>query len=294
MSETLQPSPKMPVIFVGHGSPMNAIEDNEFRRAWQRVGGYFGENGRWPNPQLVLCVSAHWLTKGWGLTAMQSPPTIHDFGGFTPELHAQQYPAPGSPGFAKQISKIIHQPTKLDYEAVNAYQEGQTEDAGENLFLDHQEWGFDHGTWSVLKPMFPLAEIPVIQMSIDYSAPMQSHFDLGHQLTKLRDLGVLIVGSGNTVHNLRSMVRSAPNTDAFDWNKAFDDWVAKCINERDLKGLMEFQKLGEIAKLAHPSFEHYLPILYTAGAVREDDTVEYFSDTYQAKSVAMRSVIWYQ
>lgn len=281
--EMLQPSLKMPVIFVGHGSPMNAIEDNEFRQAWQRVGGYFGEGARWPTPQLILCVSAHWLTSGWGLTAMPHPPTIHDFGGFPPELHAQQYPAPGSPEFATQISKIIKQPFK------GLGGKGE----GEDLFLDHEEWGFDHGTWSVLKPMFPSAKIPVIQMSIDYSASMQDHFDLGRQLTKLRELGVLILGSGNTVHNLRSMIRTAPSSEAFDWNKAFDDWVAKCINEGDLKRLMEFQSLGEIAKLAHPSFEHYLPILYAAGAAREDDKVEYFSDNYQAKSVAMRSVIWY-
>ncbi len=280
---TLRTSLKMPCIFVGHGSPMNAIEDNEFRRTWQKVGSYFGQGQRWPKPQLILCVSAHWLTRGWGLTAMDHPPTIHDFGGFPAELHAQQYPAPGAPGYAEQISKLIQQPAP-----------GQSSLAkGEDLFLDRQEWGFDHGTWSVLKPMFPEADIPVIQMSIDYSADMNTHFELGRQLSALRELGVLIIGSGNTVHNLRAMNRSAANTEAFDWNKAFDDWVASCINEGDLKRLMQFQSLGDIAKLAHPSYEHYLPILYVAGAAREDDRVEYFSETYQAKSVAMRSVIWY-
>ena len=284
---TLQSSPKMPVMFVGHGSPMNAIEDNEFRRAWQQVGGYFGTMGRWAKPQLILSVSAHWLTRGWGLTAMDHPPTIHDFGGFPSELHAQQYPAPGSPKYASQISKLI----KQHKSATGGLSEpGSTSD---DLFLDKHEWGFDHGTWSVLKPMFPDADIPVIQMSIDYSASMDAHFELGRQLSKLRDLGVLIIGSGNTVHNLRSMVRSAPSSEAFEWNKTFDDWVAQCIDSGHLDRLKHFQDLGDVAKLAHPSYEHYLPILYSAGAARDDDQVEYFSATYQAKSVAMRSVIWH-
>jgi len=270
-------------MFIGHGSPMNAIEDNEFRQSWQRVGAYYGEGRRWPKPQLILCVSAHWITRGWGLTSMKHPPTIHDFGGFPPELHAQQYPAPGAPVLAAQIARLIKQPAKASGRKL----------AVEDLFLDDHEWGFDHGTWSILKPMFPAADIPVIQMSIDYTADMQEHFELGRQLSQLRDSGVLIVGSGNTVHNLRSMIRTALNTEAFDWNKAFDDWVAECIDQGDLKRLMEFQSLGDIAKLAHPSYEHYLPLLYSAGAARLDDKVEYFSDKYQAKSVAMRSVIWY-
>jgi len=282
----------MPVMFIGHGSPMNAIEDNEFRQAWQRVGGYFAEGARFPRPQLILSVSAHWLTHGWGLTAMQSPPTIHDFGGFSSELHAQQYPAPGSTEFASQIAKLIQQP-RPNPNSSSSVSSNEPPSTGQDLYLDFQEWGFDHGTWSILKPMFPAADIPVIQFSIDYSAPMSTHFELGQQLSKLRELGVLIIGSGNTVHNLRAMIRSAPNWEAFEWNKAFDDWVAKCIDDGQLTRLMEFQSLGEIAKLAHPSFEHYLPILYAAGAAREDDKVEYFSETYQAKSVAMRSVIWY-
>ena len=280
LPKNLLPTPKMPVMFVGHGSPMNAIEDNEFRRTWQRIGGYFGDNLRWPKPQLILCISAHWLTRGWGLTAMQNPPTIHDFGGFPAELHSQQYPTPGSPELAKLIAGMLKQPE-------NGF------GTGEYLQLDHSEWGFDHGTWSVLKPMFPLADIPVIQMSIDYNAKMQSHFELGVQLRKLRQLGVLIVGSGNTVHNLRSMIRSAPNTEAFDWNKRFDDWVGDCIDTGNLAKLVEFQSLGEDAVLAHPSYEHFLPILYTAGAVLEGDQIEYFNKTYQAKSVAMRSVLWH-
>ena len=277
---SLQPSPQMPVIFVGHGSPMNAIEDNEFRQSWVKLGGSFGENRRWPKPQLILSISAHWLTRGWGLTAMALPLTIHDFGGFPTELHEQQYPAPGAPELAKQISQMIKQPE-------NGF------GTGENLQLDYDQWGFDHGTWSVLKPMFPDANIPVIQMSMDYHAHMQRHFELGLQLKELRQLGVLIIGSGNTVHNLRSMVRSAPNTEAFDWNKRFDEWVGGCIDSGNLRELTQFQSRGEDALLAHPSYEHFLPILYTAGATEQNDRVEYFNNTYQAKSIAMRSVIWY-
>ncbi len=259
---------------------MNAIEDNEFRQSWVKLGGSFGENRRWPKPQLILSISAHWLTRGWGLTAMALPLTIHDFGGFPTELHEQQYPAPGAPELAKQISQMIKQPE-------NGF------GTGENLQLDYDQWGFDHGTWSVLKPMFPDANIPVIQMSMDYNAHMQSHFELGLQLKELRQLGVLIIGSGNTVHNLRSMVRSAPNTEAFDWNKRFDEWVGGCIDSGNLRELTQFQSRGEDALLAHPSYEHFLPILYTAGATEQNDRVEYFNNTYQAKSIAMRSVIWY-
>lgn len=302
----LLPSPVMPVIFVGHGSPMNAIEKNIYNQTWQRIGAYFEDAyehtqvpRRWPKPQLILSVSAHWLTRGWGLTAMQNPPTIHDFGGFPTELHQQQYPAPGAPQIAKHIAHLIQQPgLGAEHE-----EEGNKADDPEkqrtnharssDLFLDTQQWGFDHGTWSVLKPMFPKADIAVIQLSIDYHASMSTHFDMGVQLRQLRSLGVLIIGSGNTVHNLGAMDRFADESQAYDWNKAFDDWVAACIDSKDLRRLETFQNLGALAKLAHPSYEHFLPILYTAGAACPEDRVEYFNDTYQAKSVAMRSVIWY-
>ena len=211
---------------------------------------------------------------------MPNPVTIHDFGGFPEELFAQQYPAPGAPDLAKQISEMIKQPE-------NGLGTSQ------HLELDYDQWGFDHGTWSVLKPMFPLADIPVVQMSMDYNAEMKSHFELGLQLSQLRQMGVLIIGSGNTVHNLRSMVRGAPHTQAFDWNMRFDDWVGRCIDSGNLRELTEFLKRGEDAVLAHPSYEHFLPILYTAGASLKEDRVEYFNKTYQAKSIAMRSVIWY-
>jgi 4,5-DOPA dioxygenase extradiol len=301
--DSFQPSPLMPVMFVGHGSPMNAIEDNEFRKTWQQVGQYFGVAARWPRPQLILCISAHWLTRGWGLLGMERPVTIHDFGGFPAQLHAQQYPAPGAPTFAKQIASMIQQPNSVQGPC--------------DLFIDHSDWGFDHGSWSVLKPMFPHADIPVIQMSMDYDAPANVHFELGQQLRRLRSLGVLIVGSGNTVHNLPAMQRSALNTQAFDWTQQFDDWVGRCIDSAQLRRLTHFQtdpSVSAVSSLAHPSYEHFLPLLYCAGAAdcvgsdrlqgegREGEKssedvvgsrVEYFNLSYQAKSIAMRSVIWH-
>jgi len=270
---SLTPTARMPVLFLGHGSPMNAIEDNEFRRSWQALGAEFGV--KWPKPRLILCISAHWLTQGWWLTAMARPKTIHDFGGFPQELFDQQYPAPGAPEAAQQISQVIHQP-------------------GTNspLALDRQEWGFDHGTWGVLKPMFPQADIPVIQLSMDYHRPPAEHFALGRQLKGLRERGVLIAGSGNIVHNLRAMQRSATSSQAYDWTKEFDRVTAEHIEQGRLEALQDFQSLGPVAQLAHPTHEHYLPLLYTAGAVDATEAPQFFNASFQGASVSMRSVIW--
>jgi 4,5-DOPA dioxygenase extradiol len=267
--QSLAASPRMPVLFLGHGSPMNAIEDNAFRRSWQALGAEFGK--AWPRPQLILCVSAHWLTRGWHLTAMAQPRTIHDFGGFPQALFDQQYPAPGAPGVARQIAAGIAQP---------------------KVGLDEAEWGYDHGTWSVLKPMFPGADIPVIQLSMDYSRPPAEHFALGQQLKALRDRGVLLVGSGNVVHNLRAIRREAGPMQAYDWNFEFDAWTAKQVEQGALAELATFQTLGQVAQLAHPTHEHYLPLLYAAGAADPGEPVRFFNDRYQAGSIAMRSVAW--
>ncbi|MES2398515.1 MAG: 4,5-DOPA dioxygenase extradiol, partial [Pseudomonadota bacterium] len=186
---SLKKSERMPVLFLGHGSPMNAIGDNEYRRSWQALGKDFGT--KMPRPQLILCISAHWLTEGWWVTAMDKPKTIHDFGGFPQELFDQQYPAPGDPAAARAISQLVRQR------------------GSQPLGLDVNQWGLDHGTWSVLKPMFPDADIPVIQLSMDYSRAPDEHYALARQLKALRDRGVLIVGSGNIVHNLRQMQRGA-------------------------------------------------------------------------------------
>jgi 4,5-DOPA dioxygenase extradiol len=258
----LKPSPRMPVLFLGHGSPMNAILDNDYRRSWQALGQDL--LARYPKPQLILCVSAHWVTKGWHLTAMEKPKTIHDFGGFPQDLFDQQYPAPGHPEAAREIgSRIRAAPS-------------------------HTEWGLDHGSWGVLKPMFPDTDIPVVQLSLDWDAHPNKHFEMGQQLRYLRGHGVLIVGSGNTVHNLRMMGQGEP----YDWNIQFDAFVKNKIETGDLAGLAKFQDLGAVAKLAHPSYDHYLPILHAAGAADEHDSFRFFNDAYDARSLAMRSVIW--
>jgi 4,5-DOPA dioxygenase extradiol len=273
---SLKKSPRMPVFFLGHGSPMNAIEDNEYRQSWQKLGAQFGAGPAaiYPKPQLILCISAHWLTKGWYFTAMAKPKTIHDFGGFPQELFAQQYPAPGAPEATAEISRLVMQP-------------GSVKPIG----LD-QEWGFDHGTWSVLKPMFPAADIPVVQLSMDYGRPASEHFALGQQLRALRDQGVLIVGSGNVVHNLRAARFGVPSNQAYDWALEFDKTVAGQVTSGNLKDLVDFQKLGTLATQAHPSYDHYLPLLYSAGAVHPGEAVRSFNSNFQAASIAMRSFIW--
>ena len=267
--QSLAPSPRMPVLFVGHGSPMNAIEDNGFRRAWQALGSEFGK--AWPRPQLILCISAHWITRGWHLTAMAKPKTIHDFGGFPQALFDQQYPAPGAPAVARQIAAGMAQP---------------------KLGLDEAEWGYDHGTWSVLKPMFPAADIPVLQLSMDYHRPPAEHFALGQQLRGLRERGVLIVGSGNIVHNLRAIRRGASEMQAYDWALEFDGMARGAIEKGALAELADFQKLGQVAQLAHPTYDHYLPLLHAAGAVHPGETARFFNDRFQAGSISMRSVVW--
>jgi 4,5-DOPA dioxygenase extradiol len=272
----MNPSHRMPVLFLGHGSPMNAILDNTYSQSWRTIGEEL--LSRYPKPQLILYISAHWLTKGWYLTAMANPKTIHDFGGFPQALHDQQYPAPGSPEAAADIASQIG--------------------AG----LDHAEWGFDHGTWGVLKPMFPKADIPVIQLSLDWYAHPTKHFEMGQQLRALRDQGVLIVASGNTVHNLSLMDRSTLFSGdenalpTFDWALKFDHFVRDCIDQGEPSKLALFQDLGDelkaLAKTAHPSYDHYLPLLHAAGAADENDTHRYFNDSYEMRATAMRSVIW--
>ena len=272
--QSLKPSPRMPVLFVGHGSPMNAIEDNAWRRSWQAMGSEL--MARAVQPQLILCVSAHWLTRGgWQITGMASPKTIHDFGGFPQELFDQQYPAPGAPAVARSLAAELQSPA-----------------TGKVLGVDEGEWGLDHGTWSVLKPMFPKAHIPVLQLSMDYSRPPAEHYALGQQLQRLRELGVLIVGSGNIVHNLRAMRSEATTTQAYDWAQEFDGVVSQQIETGNLSALSNFQALGAMAQQAHPTHEHYLPLLYAAGAVQADESPRFVTEGYQGASISMRSVVW--
>jgi 4,5-DOPA dioxygenase extradiol len=267
----LKKSERMPVLFLGHGSPMNAIGDNEYWRSWQALGAEFGST--MPHPQLILCISAHWLTEGWWLTGMDKPKTIHDFGGFPQELFEQQYPAPGEAGAAKVIAQLVRQR------------------ASQPLGLD-MSWGLDHGAWAVLKPMFPKADIPVIQLSMDYSRAPEEHYALARQLMGLRDRGVLIVGSGNIVHNLRQMQSGAAGNQAHDWSLEFDQTIADQLQQGNLDALQHFQKMGQVAKMAHPTYEHYLPLLYAAGAVDAREPVRFFNTSFQAASISMRSVVW--
>ena len=269
---SLKKSDRMPVMFMGHGSPMNAIGDNEYRRTWQAVGARFGTDFPWP--QLILCISAHWLTQGWWLSAMAQPKTIHDFGGFPQELFDQQYPAPGDPDAANAISLLVRQR------------------ASAPLGLDTGEWGLDHGAWSVLKPMFPDADIPVIQLSMDYGRAPEDHYALAKQLKVLRDRGVLILASGNIVHNLGQMQRGAAGSQAYDWALEFDQTVGGYAQQGNLDALQNFQKLGSLAKMAHPTHEHYLPLLYAAGAVEAREPMRFFNTSFQGGSISMRSMVW--
>ncbi len=269
---SLQKSERMPVLFLGHGSPMNAIGDNEYRRSWQALGAEFASTR--PQPQLILCISAHWLTEGWWLTGMDQPKTIHDFGGFPQELFDEQYPAPGDAAAAQVIARMVRQRGSAP------------------LGLDLTQWGLDHGAWSVLKPMFPEADIPVIQLSMDYGRAPDEHYALARQLKDLRGRGVLIVGSGNLVHNLRQMQRGASGNQAYDWALEFDQTIAGYLQQGNLDALQNFQKLGQVAKMAHPTHEHYLPLLYAAGAAEAREPMRFFNTSFQAGSISMRSAVW--
>jgi 4,5-DOPA dioxygenase extradiol len=261
LAEEFSVTEKMPLLFVGHGSPMNAILENKFHKEWQKLGKNL------PKPKAILVISAHWVSHGkTKVTAMKTPKTIHDFGGFPDALFQQQYSASGSPELAKETIKLVH---KIKIEE------------------DHH-WGLDHGTCSVLKPMFPKAEIPVYQISIDYSQPADFHFQLGAELAKLRHRGVLIVGSGNIVHNLSTLKSGIK---AYDWTQEFDTKIADFINDRDFKSAVDFQKLGKLAKIAHPTYDHFLPLLYTLGMVETKDEIYYFNDDFDMGSISMRSLL---
>ena len=269
---SLKKSDRMPVLFLGHGSPMNALPGNEYFNSWQTLGQEFGS--KIPRPQLILCISAHWLTDGWQLTVMAQPKTIHDFGGFPQELFDQQYPAPGDTAAAQAMAQLVRQRHGLP------------------LGLDVDQWGLDHGAWAVLKPMFPDADIPVIQLSMDYSRAPDEHYALAQQLKALRERGVLIVGSGNIVHNLRQMQRGASGNQAYDWALEFDQTTGGYIQQGNLGALQNFLQLGSLAKMAHPTHEHYLPLLYAAGAADAKEPMRFFNTSYQGGSIAMRSVMW--
>lgn len=249
---------KMPLVFVGHGNPMNAIEDNEFSLAWARLGREL------PRPRAILCVSAHWETDGTCVTSAQLPETVHDFSGFPAELNHLQYPAPGSPALARKVM-----------------------DSTRYARIRHdRSWGLDHGAWSVLCRMYPRADIPVVQLSLDAGAPPYFHYELGRELAPLRKEGVLILGSGNMVHNLGIM---AWQQDGFDWAVESDAAMARCIEAGDHDALVEYEGLP-YARQAIPSEEHFLPLLYVLGAKDPGEGVTFFNERVTLGSISMRGL----
>ena len=254
----------MPVLFVGHGSPMNGIEDTEFSRRWTQMAKEI------PAPKAVLVVSAHWFTQGTKITAMDFPETIHDFGGFPQALFDVQYPAPGHPQLAKETASLIR---------------------SAHVELDH-DWGLDHGTWTIVRHMYPQANIPVLQLSIDFTKGPQFHYDLARELYAIRKKGVLIIGSGNMVHNLGLVAWNRLNDPgfAYDWTLKMNDTFKNLIHDGDHKALMNYSSLGKEALLAIPTPEHYLPLIYTLGLQGSSDSVSFFNDKAVGGSLTMTSV----
>jgi len=255
---------KMPVLFLGHGSPMNAIEENQF------VTGFRNLAQNLPKPNAILCVSAHWFTKGSKVTAMEMPKTIHDFGGFPKELFEVQYPAHGSPELAV-ITQELLLPTAVE--------------------LDHH-WGLDHGAWSVIKHLYPKADIPVIQLSIDYSKTTEYHFQLAQQLSRLREKGILIIGSGNIIHNLRlvDFYNFEKDDYGYDWAIEARARINSLLLDGNFQPLLEYEKQSQVFQLAIPTPEHFLPLIYTLGLKDKSEEIQLFNDKLVAGSLSMTSV----
>lgn len=265
MASQLAPTARMPVLFVGHGNPMNAIEENGFTRSFRELGA------RLPRPQAILCISAHWETRGTFLTAMERPPTIHDFGGFPRELYQVQYPAPGSPALVEEVQGLLQPTTEV----------GRTD-----------QWGLDHGAWSVLTHFYPAADIPVVEMSIDATQGPRYHYELGRQLASLRHRGVLIIGSGNLVHNLRLVdwPRMHEVDHGFDWALEARARMNQWILEGNHRPLIDYRQQGRALQLAIPTPDHFLPLLYILGLQDTHDEVSLFNDQAVAGSLTMTSV----
>lgn len=263
LANSLPLTERMPVLFLGHGSPMNAIEDNEY------VAGFRSIAKSLPKVKAVLCVSAHWYVKGTMVTAMPNPKTIHDFGGFPEALYKVEYPAPGSPDLAKQTKELIKKTS---------------------VGLDN-DWGLDHGAWSVLKHLFPNADVPVIQLSIDYTKPPSYHFELAKELQSLRDRGILIVGSGNIVHNLYEVDFKRINENfGFDWAIEAREKVNTLLMKNDIKSIVNYEKLGKALQMAAPTPDHFLPLIYTLGLKNDKDKIQLYNDKLLAGSLSMTSV----
>jgi 4,5-DOPA dioxygenase extradiol len=252
---------RLPAIFFGHGNPMNALADNLHTRAWRSIGASI------PRPRAVLCISAHWYMTGTALTAMSAPKTIHDFGGFPRPLFEFQYAAPGSPQLATEVQQLL----------------------GTSAVLDH-EWGLDHGTWSVLCHVYPQADIPVVQLSIDETLPAAAHYEIGRRLAPLREDGVLVIGSGNLVHNLHTYAWGKQAQVPYDWAVRFETQARAWMLARNHDPLINYETLGRDAALCAPTPDHYLPLLYVLGAQHSDDQVTFPIDGIDGGSVSMLSV----
>lgn len=264
VSQGFSKTEKMPILFLGHGSPMNAIEENQFVEGFRNVGKSI------PKPNAILCISAHWLTKGTKVTAMDLPPTIHDFGGFPKALFDVQYPAPGSPELAKETQQVLS-PIAVE--------------------LD-DSWGLDHGAWSVIKHLYPNADIPVIQMSIDYGQPMSYHFELAQKLQSLREKGILIIGSGNIIHNLRMVDFANMNKDnyGYDWAIEVREKVNNFLLDGNYTPLIQYEKQSKAFQLAIPTPDHYIPLLYILGLQQKNEKLSLFNDKLVAGSLSMTSI----
>lgn len=254
---------RMPVVFFGHGSPMIALETNDTTQTWKAMGEAFGK------PKAILCVSAHWLTQGVGVTAMTAPRTIHDFGASFPQaLFDVQYPAPGSPELAVRVKELL---------------------APQPVVLDQQAWGLDHGTWSVLSKVYPDADVPVVQLSMDATKPPEWHFELAKRLAPLRDEGVLIVGTGNIVHNLPAMNWGERYCAPYDWSQRFNEYIKQAVAEDAPERAVNFASLGQDAAKSVPTPDHYWPLLYVLGARLPGDAVTFAPDHIEHGSLSMTS-----
>lgn len=254
----------MPVLFLGHGNPMNAIMDNAYTRAWNTLGESM------PKPEAIVSVSAHWYLPGTAVTAVPVPRTIHDFGGFPSELYEMQYPAPGEPALAERLAEMLSPtPVRMD-----------------------THWGLDHGTWSVLCHVFPAADIPVVQLSIDETLPAADHYEIGRRLAPLRDEGILILGSGNVVHNLHTYAWGKSEAEPFDWALRFEQTAREALLSHDHTPLIEYESLGRDAHLSIPTPEHYLPLIYAAAAADASDPVSFPAEGVDGGSVSMLAVKW--
>jgi 4,5-DOPA dioxygenase extradiol len=264
ISDALPTSEKMPVVFTGHGSPLNGIQDNAFTRGFASIAKSL------PTPKAILCISAHWYTNGSKVTAMEMPKTIHDFGGFPEKLYEVEYPAKGNPELAAQTQNILL-PTPVE--------------------LNH-DWGLDHGTWTILKHMYPEANIPVIQLSIDHTKDARYHFDLAKQLFELRTKGVLIIGSGNIIHN--SGLVDWQNLDkedyGYDWAIEAKTNINTLLKEGNFNGLINYKKQSKAFQLAIPTPDHFLPLIYALGLKGEKENLSLFNDKLMAGSISMTSV----